>query len=240
MSTAIDVSVVIPTYNGRDKLLETLEALAKTDYRAGTWETIVVDDGSTDATADMVRDWCQTVPIPVTFLEQANAGPASARNRGAASAKGHYLIFIDNDIVVQPDFVRRHVETLIAYPGCWIVGRSTMPPEICQTPFGRYRYALWDSFHDAVDTISETMGMTGNNVSLPRSDFIALKGFDERFSIASCEDSELGMRARKQGIKILYQPDIVALHNDWGATSLESLCERQRLYSISDVLLWHM
>jgi hypothetical protein len=79
--------------------------------------------------------------------------------------------------------------------------------------------------------------MTAANLALPASDFARLGGFDEGFSIASCEDWDLAWRARMTGIRVLYDPCNVAVHNDW-AVSLEQFCERQRLYSISDVLLW--
>jgi hypothetical protein len=68
---------------------------------------------------------------------------------------------------------------------------------------------------------------------------VQLGGFDEGFTIASCEDWELGMRARQHGVRILYDPGIVALHNDW-AVDLGRFCERQFLYSVSDVRLWRM
>jgi GT2 family glycosyltransferase len=72
---------------------------------------------------------------------------------------------------------------------------------------------------------------------LPASDFQRLGGFDEDFTIASSEDWDLGVRARQAGIRVLYHPGIVVLHNDW-AISLNKFCERQKQYSISDVLLW--
>lgn len=236
----MDVTVVIPTFNRRDALVETLTALAATDYSAGRWEVVVVDDGSTDGTVDAVEAWATSRGAPVRCLRQGNTGPAAARNRGAEAACGEHLIFIDNDILVKPDFVRAHVETLRANPGCWVLGRITHPPELRSTPFGRYRNALWEAFHrlHREGQVSETSGMSAANMSLPRADFDRLGGFDEDFTIASSEDWVLGHRARRAGIRILYHPGIVALHNDW-AVSLERFCERQRLYSVSDVLLWH-
>ena len=79
--------------------------------------------------------------------------------------------------------------------------------------------------------------MSAANLSVPRSDFESLGGFDEDFAIASCEDAELGHRARVRGLRIVYDPDNVVVHNDWAVT-LARFCERQRLYSVSDVLLY--
>lgn len=235
----MDASVIIPTFNRKDALLETLRAASAQDLDASTWELIVVDDGSTDGTEQAARDFIQSSGKRVRYLRQENAGPAVARNRGAAAANGRTLLFIDNDILVKPDFIRRHLATLAAHPRSWVTGRVVNSPEMRRTPFGRYRDDLWEEFHRAHGGagVTEVEGLTAANVSLPADDFRRLGGFDEGFSIASCEDWELGSRARREGVRILYDPDIVVTHNDW-AVSLEKFCERQRLYSISDVLLW--
>jgi GT2 family glycosyltransferase len=235
----LDASLIIPTYNRRDALLETLRAVAGLDFPADRWEAVVVDDGSTDDTAEAVRAWQQASGAPVSYIRQNNAGPAAARNRGAALARGDVLLFMDNDIVVRSDFLRGHLEAHRANPGCWIVGRVVHPPQLRESPFGRYRDGKWEEFAAGYpsDRLSETGGLTGQNLSLPAADFRRLGGFDEGFTIASGEDWELGARARRAGIRILYHPGLVGLHNDW-AVSLERYCERQRLYSKSDVLLW--
>src|SRR5215813_8778933 len=177
---------------------------------------------------------------PVRIIVQPNQGPASARNRGAAEAKGANLIFIDNDILVGPSFITQHIGSLSAHPGSWIVGRILNMDALRVTPFGRYRDNLWEAYHRSLseNSVQEAPGLTAANLSLPSEDFRKLDGFDKSFSIASCEDLELGIRARKSGITILYNPSITARHNDW-ATSLGGFCERQWLYSISDVLLFH-
>jgi GT2 family glycosyltransferase len=235
----LDVSVVIPAYNRSEALLETLLSLARVDYPPDRWEVVVVDDGSTDDIERSVRTCSRHGRVPVRYLRQANCGPATARNRGAAAAQGSSLIFVDDDIVVDPDFISKHVDTLATNPGCWVLGRIIHPPELRQTPFGRYRDALFERFAGAHpgDRPSETDGLSTQNVSMPADDLRRLGGFDECFTIASSEDWELGWRARMAGIRVLFHPGIVAVHNDW-AVSLDRFCERQRLYSVSDVLLW--
>jgi len=235
----VNASIIIPTYNRREALLTTLAALAQVDYPTGQWEAVVVDDGSTDDTAETVPRWIAESGAPVRYLHQRNAGPAAARNRGAANARGEVLIFIDNDIIVPPAFISEHLQTLKANPGCWVIGRITHPPQLRATPFGRYRDAVWEAFHHghAAAGVVETDGITAANLALPAEDFRRLGGFDEDFTIASSEDWDLGVRARQAGIRVLYHPGIVVLHNDW-AVSLEQFCRRQMLYSISDVLLW--
>jgi glycosyltransferase involved in cell wall biosynthesis/GT2 family glycosyltransferase len=235
----MDATIIIPTFNRWDALLETLEALARVDHPANRWEAIVIDDGSNDETEESIRKWIGGASINIRYLRQANAGPAAARNRGAAEARGKNLIFVDNDIVVQPSFVRAHVEALRANPGCWILGRVTHPSSLRDTPFGRYRDSLFEAFYEAhgADRLSDTDGMSTQNVSMPTEDFRRFGGFDESFTIASSEDWELATRARRAGLRVLYDPRITVIHNDWAVT-LDSFCERQRLYSVSDVILW--
>jgi GT2 family glycosyltransferase len=240
MLSPVDASVIIPTYNRRDALLETLGALARVNYPPDRWEAVVVDDGSSDDTEEAIQAWAVGQPsLTVRYQRQSNAGPAAARNRGAGAARGETLIFIDNDIIVEPSFVRTHLEAHAAYPGSWILGRITHPEAMRATPFGRYRDDCCEGFHAAHPAagVQETVGMSAQNVSIPAADFRRLGGFDEDFTIASSEDWDLGMRARRAGIRVLYHPGIKVLHNDW-ACSLEQFCRRQMLYSISDVLFW--
>ena len=237
MALGSTVSVIIPTYNRIDALRQTLSALEAVQYPSDRWEVVIVDDGSSDGTEEMVQDSIRRSHIHIRFFRQANGGPASARNRGAFEACGELLLFIDNDIVVPCDFIELHVAAHVNNPGSWVMGRVVQPPEFSSTPFGRYRNELCEGFHrEKGDTLVEIDSISTQNLSLSADEFRRLGGFDEAFTIASSEDWELGQRAMKIGIRLFYQPRIVATHNDWAGT-LESYCERQWLYSVSDVLL---
>jgi GT2 family glycosyltransferase len=229
---APEVTVIVPTF-GRPKILErTIGALLS--QRGGhEFEVIVIDDGSPEpATAGLVS----REDARLRCVRQDNAGPARARNHGARLARGQYLVFIDNDIETSPDFLERHVELLLRERGQWIVGRIDALPELRATPFGRFRAALSESFQGA-DESRDVDHLTAANVSMRRDEFMALDGFDERFRIASCEDADLAIRARRAGIRLRYEPSIRGLHLDW-ANTLDDFCERQRLYSVADVELF--
>ena len=225
----MDVSVVIPTHNRCDALDLTLDRLAAQEF-AGSWELIVVDNNSTDATPETIRERERNFPVELISLKETTPGPAAARNAGAARATGEFLIFVDNDILTAPDFIRRHFQRLKANPGCWIVGRFPNLPQQESTVFGRYRKNL-ETHSETADRMVEVDGITGQGTSMPRADFERLGGFDENFFVASGEDRELAMRAIKSGIRILSDPSIVAYHNDWAGTSIRDYCRRQRLYT---------
>ena len=93
------VSVIIPTYNHVDYVAETLETVFAQTF--GDYEVIVVNDGSPDGTAEVLRPSREAGRI--RYIEQANAGQAAARNRGLAEARGEFIAFLDDDDLWPPD-----------------------------------------------------------------------------------------------------------------------------------------
>lgn len=228
------ISVVIPTHNRSDALAKTLLNLSKQQF-AEPWEAIVVNNRCSDDTDEIVRG--QRFPVSLRLVHEEKPGVAAARNAGIEIARGQYVILLDDDILVEPDFLRRHCDFLLSNPGCWILGQAVNPPEQGVTPFGKYRQSLYGDV-PRESAVGEAYWLAGNNFSLPRSDWERLGGFDERFPGASVEDYDLAVRAWDAGIKILFCPSIVAIHNDWAGFSIEDYCLRQRLYSQSEPLFW--
>ncbi|MDE0686452.1 MAG: glycosyltransferase family 2 protein [Candidatus Poribacteria bacterium] len=103
---AIDVSVVIPTYNKKEFLEITLTALKLQTYPIDKYEVVVVNDGSTDQTDDFISSL--KVPYQINYTRQENKGRSAARNRGIEQAKGETIIFIDDDCIPAPTFIERH------------------------------------------------------------------------------------------------------------------------------------
>ena len=224
-------SVVIPTHNRADKLALTLERLATQDF-VEAWEVIVVDNNCEDSTAEVVR----ASHFPVKTIQERTPGPAAARNAGAFAATGEFLVLIDDDILVEPDFVTSHVRLLRDHPGTWIVGQVLQHPDFLSTPFGRYRNALYPIIDRKLDPF-EIAWFASGNASLPRAGLLELGGYNEEFTTAALEDADLVVRADAAGVRLLYAPQIVALHNDWAGTSIRDYCERQRAHCRSAVIL---
>lgn len=229
------VSVVIPSHNRSAALKLTLERFARQRFD-GQWEVIVVNNNSTDDTNDVVR--AQQMPVSLKLVERTTPGAvAHSRNAGAHAASGDYLIFVDNDILVEPDFVQSHVQLLDANPGCWILGVVTPLPEQELLELGRFRKSLEPPVSNT--GVSETLAFSGANCSLPRTDFEKLGGFDEGFFISSSEDQEFALRARTElGVRVLLAPHIAGVHNDWAGWTFADYCRRQRLYSQTDYYFW--
>ncbi len=101
----ICVSVIVPAYNASATIGRTLEALSKQNC-SQPFEVIVVDDGSVDNTADIVRSFA----VGASYVRQDNAGPASARNHGAQLAQGEFLAFTDSDCIPHEDWISQLME----------------------------------------------------------------------------------------------------------------------------------
>lgn len=229
------VSVVIPSHNRSDALRLTLERLALQKFD-GAWETIVVNNNSIDDTDEVVRAWQPKFPVSLGLEYEKFPGASSTRNAGAKAASGEYLIFIDNDILTEPDFLELHVRALEQYPNSWVNGQVMNLPEQENTVFGQFRKLFYPTFAPTEDA-REVLGITGQNLSLPRRQFLELDGFNRDFY--SSEDNELAMRGRKQfGIKTMLVPRIVVVHNDWAGWTFEEFCLRQRIYARSEFLFW--
>ena len=225
------VSVVVPTYRRPDALDATLSALDALDYPADQLEVIVVDDGSGDRTPEIVGGHPN-----VTYVEQANGGAATARNHGARVAKGELLLFVDDDILVEPSHLQHHLAVHDRHARALVNGEWEFAPAtvaaLQATPFGRYRLALEDRFRR--ETRGEPLPdgclrvdiVPSQDLSLSRELFWGIGGFDEDFPAAGAEDQEFSFRARDAGCALLRDPSIRLLHNDARVT-LEQFCRRE-------------
>lgn len=107
MNNPIHASIIIPSFNRADVLSLSLVALQRQSYSNSNYEIIVVDDGSTDHTSDIVN----SIAAPnIKLISTANKGPAGARNEGVRQARGNILIFLDSDFITRKSFVANHLE----------------------------------------------------------------------------------------------------------------------------------
>ncbi|HEX5083197.1 MAG TPA: glycosyltransferase [Blastocatellia bacterium] len=228
------VSVVIPTHNRSGPLAKTLLYLSRQQFTE-PWEAIVVNNRCVDDTDEVVR--AQRFPAPLRLIHEEKPGASAARNAGIAVASGRYIVLVDDDILTEPDYIRRHYELLLSNPGCWITGQVVNLPEQLATPFGKYRQSL-QPFVPRESAAVDDHRFTANNASLPRADWERLGGFDEIYTGAGVEDYEFAVRAWDAGIKILFCPSIVSIHNDWAGFSIKDFCLRQRMGNRFMPLLW--
>src|SRR5215471_18573985 len=197
--TGLLASIIITTYNRRDALIETLIALGHQTVAPHLYEIIVIDDGSPDRTSEVAS--LVDLPCHLKVLRQPrNLGISAGRNLGISNARGRYLILLSDDLIVPQNFVSTHIETLEAYPGCWVVGGIRQLDSVASTPFGRYLDGLEKSWEEArksalvAENIWEMSWPTARNLSLPAADLRRTGVFDEQFR-TSCEDQDLAHEA---------------------------------------------
>ncbi len=200
-SATMLTSVIIPTYNSASTLRLLLDSLL--EQTAADYEVIVVDDASTDDTAELVRRY----PFRYERLK-TNQGPAAARNRGAELARGKWLVFTDADTVFYPDTLE-HIATLVERSdAAALFGTyAGKPANAGYVP--RYK-ALWE--HYAIVMPFEGRGRELHPVSswiprpgvVRRDAFEAVEGFDTRFRGADLEDVEFGYRLHAAGFPIYF------------------------------------
>ncbi|HEU5070017.1 MAG TPA: glycosyltransferase [Verrucomicrobiae bacterium] len=186
------ISVVVPTFNRRDSLRQLLESLARQTLPTADYEVVVVSDGSTDGTGDLVRR-LQVAQPNVTLLETRNRGPGAARNAGARAARAPYIAFTDDDCLATPGWLENLLQAFTTTGACVLQGRTTTNPQQI-TPFTHQ--VDMEGLDSAVPTC---------NAAYARTVFEQAGGFDESFSFAHNEDADLAWRVMPQGA-IVYAP----------------------------------
>jgi GT2 family glycosyltransferase len=202
----LDFSIVIPTYQRRDVVVASVKALAAQDL-AGSFEVVVVVDGSRNGTAAALRRLI--VPFPFVVLEQPNRGAATARNAGAAAASGRILLFLDDDMEADPRLLSEHVRSL--NEGADVVfGHLPLHPE-SPSNFLSAGVKLWTdgrlerlSAPGAALTLHDLL--TGQ-MSLRRELFNRMGGFDPAFTAGGTfgdEDIDFGYRLVQAGYRLVF------------------------------------
>ncbi|MCT0200865.1 glycosyltransferase family 2 protein [Synechococcus sp. CS-1325] len=217
-------SVVIPTYNRRAILEKCLRALERQQLAApiDTYEVVVVDDGSTDGTADWLRRNAAAFPH-VRLIEQDHGGPAAGRNRGVEQARGDVIVFIDSDLVVTELFLLSHARALSRH---WLERGN----KLCFTYGAVINTSNFDDPTSEPHKLSDhswAYFATGN-VAIDRS-LLELSGlFDTGFRLYGWEDLELGERLRRMGVELVRCPEAPGYH--WHpALSLEQVPDLVRI-----------
>ncbi len=202
-SGPIELSVVVPVRNDPKHLETCLHALAQTSF--DRYEVVVVDDASTDNTADVAKQFGARV---VSLDEQS--GPARARNRGVEEAVGEFVFFIDADVCVKPDTIKKVIETFRSESTVAAVfGSYDRSPEK-QNLISQYKNLLHHFVHQHGNRDASTF-WSGCG-AIRRSLFLEVNGYDTSFARPCIEDIELGARLRKAGHRIVLNPDIQAKH----------------------------
>lgn len=223
------IAVVITTFNRVDALRQTLERLERQGV-AEPFEVMVVDDGSMDGTPEFLEGYSGPLGLR-SFRQPENRGIAAGRNVALREVRADFVLCLSDDVLVEPDFIERHLTTLREHKEAWVVGSFVQLGDLTSTPFGRYLDRLEQSFTRArlvepgSEGVREMSYPTARNLSLPRVHLDRIGLFDERFR-NSCEDQDLAERAMAIGVRFLYDDRIRCVHNDQ-VGDLDRFCRQQ-------------
>ena len=230
----IRTSIIMPTCDQASRLELTLASLTRLDPDRRDWEAIVVDDGSTDRTPEVLDHFRSRLPLRT--VRQENAGRAVARNAGAASARGGTLVFCDGDRICAPGLLAAHANAADGHPdrinvgeirevyvsnleerragieadiaaGCADLARRSRRPHFVAEVF---RHVLDEK--GVASPPAPWMCFFSGNLSVPRALFRQAGGFNERFVAWGMEHFELGYRLVRSGAEIHHLPDAVSYH----------------------------
>lgn len=217
---AVEIAVIVSTFERPGHLERCLASLAAQRGVAGCFEVVVTDDGSRDETLQLLATAVGRMPFPCTYTTHAHDGfrLARCRNEGAAASTAPYLLFTDGDCILPPDHLAIHL--MARQPGRVIAGDCVrldeaatarvdaaslrdgrFPRRLPAGEFGRLRLKGLRAKVYELCRASMRPRLSGNNIGLWRSDYERVNGFDEQYVGWGFEDRDLQHRLERIGVR---------------------------------------
>jgi len=209
---AMDVSVIICTRNRAASLDRTLASLQEVTIPAGlSCEILVVDNGSTDQTAKVVRKY-SAARIPPWYVLESEPGLSRARNAGVAASRGEIILFTDDDVVPAQDWLERMGRPLLERECDGAVGRIELAKEVCR-PWMTESHKGGVAFFDGPG--HRPLQFIGANMGVHRSVFERIPSFDPEIGAGALgffEDTLFSWQLAEAGLRLRYIPEASVIH----------------------------
>ncbi|MBI5699416.1 glycosyltransferase family 2 protein [Candidatus Saganbacteria bacterium] len=201
----IKLSVVIGTYNQKEKLEKALQSLLKQTMSPALYEIIVVDSMSADGTDTTLNVLCSTFSN-LKYIRQENLGRPGARNRGITEAKGEIILLTDADMLADINLLYEHLKAHENHPAAAFEGSTYNYLEN-----GKAAPYIKEKLRPG-QKLKFSYFLTGN-LSIRKQTLLDIGGFDQDFAGYGWEDIELGYRLSKAGVPLYYLPSAVNFHD---------------------------
>ena len=222
------LTVVIPTYNRRTVIEQTLPTVLDQTLPASEYEVVVIVDGSADGTAAALRRI--NSPVRIRVIEQENRGQAAARNVGLKVATGELVLFLDDDLFCERNLMAEHIAAHVD-GNSLVFGPVLVSPKSSEnlaTKWLRFVTDDWLSQLEHKGISWPDNAIVSPNSSVRRDIILATGGFDERF-FRGFEDWELGQRLWERGVRFQFCPSALT-HQYYTKSSND--------YILGDAVLW--
>lgn len=238
-------SVIIPTYNRIDEIIDLIHSLESQTLAKGYFEIIIVDDGSTDGTEEWILTFKERATLNLHFFKQSHKGPGAARNKGIHKGSGQIFVFIDSDCIVPPDWLSQIKNSFDEDPSIRAFGGR----DDASNDFSPLLKAINYSMNSFISTGGMRRGEKKRlakfyprsfNMGVHREIVQQIGGFGE---LRHGQDIEYSHRIIKSGAKVIYIPEAVVYHKrrtslikffkqvfNWGAA-------RINLYKVDTTML---
>lgn len=225
------VSIIIVNYNGRSYLEECFASLMKVTYP--NYEIIIVDNNSSDDSIEFVKN---NFPKIMIIKLEKNYGFAEPNNIGAKNARGDFLLFLNNDTIVEPNFVSELVKVITQNSKIAICQSLLLKPNGDIDSSGDFVDIYGRAFNsrNKVTSVQRILSARGASMLINKKIFQELGGFDENF-FASFEDVDLGWRACICGYDVMLVPNSIVYHE--GSQTIKKISSELVFHSTKNSLM---
>ena len=215
-------SVIVLSWNGMGDLRECLDAVRSQEFI--DFEIIVVDNGSTDGSADFVASHYPDVRL---IRNERNLGFAAGNNQGLRVGTGDVLVLLNQDTAVQAGWLKALVKAVVSDPSCGIAGGKALYPDGRIQHAGGYvdergcgsHYGYRQRDEGQFEQVQDVDYVTGATLAISREAFEVIGGLDEGFGRAYYEDVDWCYRAKGAGFRVVYTPHAVLVHKESSAAA---------------------
>jgi GT2 family glycosyltransferase len=217
------VSIIVPAFNRLSSTIKCVESLINQTINPDLYEILLIDDGSSDLTQAYFSSSSWSGSNFIYLRNHLNLGRVGARNRGILEAQGEILIFLDNDMVVEPYFINAHIGAYARNLNdrIAVIGNISYPSSVLTSSnFGRYIQSRAIGHRSDLDMIGINLNnldgrfFPGGNSSCRRCDALQLNMFDAKFEFYGGEDEDFGYRLQEAGVKLIFESMARSEHRD--------------------------